>query len=169
MVSYCSLQEAWGENYVNTKEDTPEQVKPNKDISYAGGKQYSTDLLPQTRQDVYEDTIPNNSSMRESDQNNNIPHNSTNDFLNNKDKYAIVPYNMDKEQLWDEFLEYVKRKKETQQNNNIENFASVGEFNTNKPKKDSSYVDLLILIMFGIIIIFILDSFVRFGRKSKRD
>ncbi len=174
VVSYCSLEEAWGENYVDTKENTPEQVKPNKDISYSGGKQFSTDLLPQTQQEVFDDTIPNNSDMRDSHQNNNVPV----DYLKNKDKYAMVPYNMDKEQLWDEFLEYVKRKNEEQrQNKNVEGFASVagiiGGDRTGsgyvEPKKDSSYVDLLIVIMFGIIVIFILDSFVRFGRKSKRD
>ena len=169
-VSYCSLEEAWGDNYVESKENTPEKVKPNKDVSYSGGTQFSTDLLPQTHQDVYEDTIPSNTDMREPSQ-------------NNKDKYAIVPYNMDKEELWGEFLEYVSRKKEADQQQQqqqqhqlypgnksmgAEGFAS---FNSRpgELKKDNSYVDLLILIMFGIIIIFILDSFVRFGRKSKRD
>ena len=153
-VSYCSLEEAWGDNYVETKENTPEEVKPNKDISYSGGKQYSTELLPQTHQDVHEETGHTN-----------IPP----DYLNNKDDYAIVPYNMDKEQLWGEFLEYVKQKKEAQQGNkNVEEFSSF-EPRPVESKKDNSYVDLLILIMFGIIAIFILDSFVRFGRKSKRD
>ena len=173
-VSYCSLEEAWGENYSESKENSPEQVKPNKDISYSGGKQYSTDLLPQTQQDVYDDTIPNNSNLRESDQNNNIPK----EYLDNKDKYAMVPYNMDKEELWGEFLEYVKKKNENQQQapSSVEGFAGVGGIIGGggggghiESKKDSSYVDLLILIMFGIIVIFILDSFVRFGRKSKRD
>lgn len=158
-VSYCSLEEAWGDNYVDSKEASPEEVKPNKDVSYSGGKQFSTELLPQTQKNEYEDSRQTN-----------IPP----DYENNKEKYAIVPYNMDREQLWGEFLEYVNRKnKEQRENKPTEGFASIGDFgssiNPAVNKKDNSYVDLLILIMFGIIVIFILDSFVRFGRKSKRD
>ena len=157
-VSYCSLEEAWGDNYTDTKEKSPEEVKPNKDVSYSGGKQFSTELLPQTQTNEYEET----------------PHaRIPPDYEDNKDKYAIVPYNMDKEQLWGEFLEYVNKKnKEQRENKSVEGFASVGGGDINQQiggKKDNSYVDLLILIMFGIIVIFILDSFVRFGRKSKRD
>jgi len=178
-MSYCSLEEAWGDNYVETKESTPEEVKPNKDVSYSGGKQFSTDLLPQTQnQDIYEDSSkgPSHTTMGQSGNNSGLHQtNLPPDYLNNKEKYAIVPYNLDKEQLWDEFLEYVKQKNQAQQQQqqNVEGFSGIGNFaSVRQPvenKKDNSYVDLLILIMFGIIVIFILDSFVRFGRKSKRD
>ena len=165
-MSYCSLEEAWGETYVHTNENTPEEIKPNKNIDYSGGKQFSTDLLPQTQQDVYENTVASN--VNRTDENN---HSTTDLYMKNKDDYAIVPYNMNKEQLWNEFLEYVKKKKELETNNNniTESFTSPSPINNQPKTTNNSYVDLLILIMFGIIIIFILDSFVRFGRKSKRD
>ena len=54
-----------------------------------------------------------------------------------------------------------------QKNNN--NHASIQEnFNTIKSiNNDNSYIDLLILILFGIVIIFIMDSFVRLGKNMK--
>jgi hypothetical protein len=169
-MSYCSLEEAWGETYAKTNEDNPEQIKSNKNIDYSGGKQFSNELVPQVEHDVYENTVASNSNRS-----NFVENEKKSDiYMKNKDDYAIVPYNMDKEQLWNEFLEYVKQKKEFEkQHSNINTNTNIRESFGNtinkKPKYNNSYVDLLILIMFGIIVIFILDSFVRFGRKSKKD
>ena len=113
-MSYCSLEEAWGETYVKTNEDNPEQIKSNKNIDYSGGKQFSTELVPQVEHDVYENTVASNSHRSNFVENEK----KSNFYMKNKDDYAIVPYNMDKEQLWNEFLEYVKQKKEFEQKHN---------------------------------------------------
>ena len=72
-MSYCSLEEAWGETYVNTNEDNPEQIKSNKNIDYSGGKQFSTELVPQIEHDVYENTVASNSNRSNFVENENRP------------------------------------------------------------------------------------------------
>ena len=49
-MSYCSLEEAWGDNYTQTKSNT--------DISYSGGTQHSDELMPQYMKN--ENTISQN-------------------------------------------------------------------------------------------------------------
>ena len=40
-MSYCSLEEAWGDNY------TIDNNKNENNVSYSGGNQYSDELIPQ--------------------------------------------------------------------------------------------------------------------------
>ena len=107
-MTYCSLEEAWGDNYVQNSSDNPPKIKPDN------GNQYSTDLEPQSNDHskLYDDTIPNNSDMRTSNEMDN--HNemtTTNRYLSDKDKYAMVKYaDMNKEKLWDEFIEFMYMK-----------------------------------------------------------
>ena len=60
-------------------------------------------------------------------------------------------------------MEYKNSINNNQETPIIESFNNLKALNN-----DNSYVDLLILILFGIIMIFIMDSFVRLGR-SKRE
>ena len=48
-----------------------------------------------------------------------------------------------------------------------ESFTNIENFDIKSIKNDNSYVDLMILILFGIIMIFIMDSFVRLGKNMK--
>ena len=82
---------------------------------------------------------------------------------------------MDKEQLWREFMEFVHYKEQMRKHKEelFESFSNTlnkSDINqqTKPNKSGNSYIDIILLIIFGIIIIFIMDSFVNLGKKSKK-
>ena len=179
-VSYCSLDVAWGDCY---------QKKNDEDaVSYSGGIQHSNDLIsyhsknknviqdnnntqpPHFTENKYKnDLFQGESFLKDDSQFAHVPEQHSTEQKNTTTD--IVPHNrgcslatMDREKLFDEFMKFIEYKKTGNiYNDNIESFANLKAIGNN----DNSYVDLVILILFGIIMIFIMDSFVRLGRNSR--
>lgn len=167
-ISYCSLEEAWGEPLKNENND-------DNPISYSGGNQAGSELHP-----IF------NSNNERINQNNAEPINNYELPVNNQltniaqpsfKSNLVQPQNqgstvsnalvrlddVNKDQLWNEFIKFLQEK--NNKNNDVavqENFSNLKSIGA-----DNSYIDLLILILFGIVIIFIMDSFVRLGKKMK--
>ena len=191
-MSYCSLAEAWGESYEN--ENQNEQNSTDM-ISYSGGTQFNSELTPQYsknseiikqentatapsftenkyKNDLFkgESFLCSDNSMsffdnQEKKGSNCFKNNSENNSENNILSDALVKYS-NKEDLFNEFIKFMEYKNSI---NNNQETPIIESFNNLKAlNNDNSYVDLLILILFGIIMIFIMDSFVRLGR-SKRE
>lgn len=189
-VSYCSLDEAWGDSYEKKNDEGP--IGDNT-VSYSGGSQHSNDLIshhskdknviqdnnntqpPQFTENKYKnDLFQGESFLKDDSQFAHVPQQHAteqhNQFQQNTST-DIVPHNrggslatMDREKLFDEFMKFIEYKKTGSiYNNDIESFTNLKALGNN----DNSYVDLVILILFGIIMIFIMDSFVRLGRNSK--
>jgi hypothetical protein len=173
-MTYCSLEEAWGQPY-NTNE--------NNDISYSGGTQSSSDLHPvfHTNNDVIKQPAPQqeqnyempantdfsnifnpSNTDNQSNQVNQVNTDNRGNQANNSNALVRID-DVNKEQLWNEFIKFLEDKKNNTATNQIqENFSSIKSLHN-----DNTYVDLLILILFGIVIIFIMDSFVRLGKNMK--
>jgi hypothetical protein len=159
MVLYCSLEEAWGESFKPPENDTT--------VSYCGGNQTGSELHPMfnnNNETISQDTpehvnnyeLPSNASF-----NNIMPVESVQSNNNVGSTALVRTEDVNKEQLWNEFMKFLENKKNN--NNSVqENFSNIKSMNN-----DNSYVDLLILILFGIVIIFIMDSFVRLGKNMK--
>lgn len=183
-VSYCSLDEAWGDSY---KKNDEGPIGDNT-VSYSGGSQFSNDLIshhskdknviqdnnntqsPQFTENKYKnDLFQGESFLRDDSQFAHVPEqhsteqqNTSTDIVHHNRGYSLAT--MDREKLFDEFMKFIEYKKTGSiYNNDIESFTNLKALGNN----DNSYVDLVILILFGIIMIFIMDSFVRLGRNSK--
>lgn len=178
-VSYCSLDEAWGDCYQKKNDEGP---IGDQAVSYSGGSQYSNDLISHHSKD--KNVIQDNNNTQPPQFTENKYKNDLfqgESFLKDDSQFAhvpeqqnisteIVPHNrgcslatMDREKLFDEFMKFIEYKKTGSIYNDIESFTNLKALGNN----DNSYVDLVILILFGIIMIFIMDSFVRLGRNSK--
>lgn len=165
-MSYCSLEEAWGDNY------TIDENKNEHNVSYSGGSQYSDELIPQYIKDS--NTIQQKNDNENHDfslVNQNINKNILTDNMNiqsNPTNSLITLNDVNKDKLWNEFMKFLQTKniQNVNQNNNInEEFSNIENFDLKQA--NNSYVDLIILILFGIIMIFIMDSFVRLGKNTK--
>jgi len=189
-VSYCSLEEAWGDSYEKKDDEGP---MGDNTVSYSGGSQFSNDLIshhskdknviqdnnnthpPQFTENKYKnDLFQGESFLRDDSQFAHVPEQSSTVQNNSQQQHNstdIVPHTggslatMDREKLFDEFMKFIEYKKtgSIYTDNGVESFANLKALGNN----DNSYVDLVILILFGIIMIFIMDSFVRLGRNSK--
>ena len=165
-MSYCSLEEAWGDNY------TINNNKNENNVSYSGGNQYSDELIPQYIKDS--NTIQQKNDNENHDfslVNQNINKNILTDNMNiqsNPSNSLITLNDVNKDKLWNEFMKFLQTKniQNVNQNNNIkEEFSNIENFDLKQA--NNSYVDLIILILFGIIMIFIMDSFVRLGKNTR--
>ena len=195
-MSYCSLAEAWGDSYENENQNeqnstdmisysggtqfnselTPQYSKNSEII-----KQENTETAPSFTENKYKNDLFKGESFLCSDNSmsffdnqekkgsncfkSNSEDNSENNSENNILSDALVKYS-NKEDLFNEFIKFMEYKNSI---NNNQETPIIESFNNLKAlNNDNSYVDLLILILFGIIMIFIMDSFVRLGR-SKRE
>ena len=165
-MSYCSLEEAWGDNY------TIDNNKNENNVSYSRGNQYSDELIPQYIKDS--NTIQQKNDNENHDfslVNQNINKNILTDNMNiqsNPSNSLITLNDVNKDKLWNEFMKFLQTKniQNVNQNNNIkEEFSNIENFDLKQA--NNSYVDLIILILFGIIMIFIMDSFVRLGKNTR--
>lgn len=165
-MSYCSLEEAWGDNYtIDNNENS------DNNVSYSGGSQYSDELIPQYIKDsttIQQKNENQDFSFVNNNANNNILTNDMN-IQNNPTKSLITLNDVNKDKLWEEFIKFLQTKNiqnvNQNQNNIKEEFSNIEHFDLKQA--NNSYVDLIILILFGIIIIFIMDSFVRLGKNTR--
>lgn len=147
-ISYCSLEEAWGEEFIKLKSDKHnEEVQNNKTT-------YNSQLLP----------------IKDTQINNNINN------YNNINKDIINNNNNNNNRL--EVLNVVNDEIKPNDNipNNIQNIQSelVEHFKSNNEMTEikeefanfkSDIFELIILIIIGLIIIFVLDSVYKIGKS----
>ena len=163
-ISYCSLEEALGEPIKSNEEENT--------VSYSGGNQAGNELHPVFNNNHEKITqnqpVPNkNFELPSNSMFDNTFHKDNNsNEVNNVSTALVRMEDVNKEELWKEFMKFLEYKKKN--NNEIDNISVQESFSNIKSiSNDNSYIDLLILILFGIVIIFIMDSFVRLGKKMK--
>ena len=169
-ISYCSLEEAWGEPY-KTNNIKNEKINENSEIE---------------RKEVIK-----NMNIIERNNGNNYPIN-TNDYnkyrlnpknnieqtysSNNKQEYSPFNESIEKKYLQDKlnFLENeFKKYKEYFDNEHIEKFSNNIEDENNivnksidKPNdKPNDIIDLILLIIIGLIVIFVMNSIFNIGKS----
>ncbi len=152
-MSFCSLEEAWGENYANLykkKEDSMLTAMPMEESSNA--------LVLKDR-DLTQVSKPIDRNMIDED--------IEKYYMNKKDE---IKENYSCGKFLEHFLDCESCKKKVNQILDVKNDHSVVEkFGTSlMGGMDDNYLDIFVLILTGIFIIFILDCFVRLGRNFKR-
>lgn len=169
-ISYCSLEEAWGEP-IKSNDNGNNDSNNDNSFSYSGGQQAGSELHPmfnsnnetlsQNQPDpVHNYELPSNTPFH-----NITPGQSNTNEVQHKSTVSNALVRLDdvnKDQLWNEFMKFLEEKKNNNSTSVQENFNTIKSINN-----DNSYIDLLILILFGIVIIFIMDSFVRLGKNMK--
>ena len=168
-ISYCSLEEAWGEP-IKSNDNSNNNSNNDNSFSYSGGQQAGSELHPmfnsnetlaQNQPDpVHNYELPSNTPFH-----NITPGQSNTNEVQHKSTVSNALVRLDdvnKDQLWNEFMKFLEEKKNNNSTSVQENFNTIKSINN-----DNSYIDLLILILFGIVIIFIMDSFVRLGKNMK--
>lgn len=138
-IKYCSLEEAWGPVYAG---------RYNQDVSYDGSmvpidnvKTMSVDQFENNVRPSYDD-IRNYMGEEETNCSKFMKH------FNNCEKCQEVILKKCKKLL--------KKKKI------IEGFSSS---DPEKSNSDNNYSDIIIILLIGVFIIFILDTFVKLGKK----
>ena len=155
-IKYCSLEEAWGPVYAG---------RYNQDVSYDGtmvplnngsaivpfqnnGNQYETmqsmpiDNFEQTARPSYDD-IRNYISDDDEDSPSPICKRLINHFKSCKKCQQTL---------------LKKYKSKTEEANIEEGFMNLNQ-------KDGNYTDIIVMLLIGVFIILVLDSFVRLGKK----
>lgn len=146
-ISYCSLEEAWNGSYpvMYSKTDNMLTAMPSNDIDIDG-------------------TILNDRSLGEK--------NSFEDYyMKIKDKIVDTKIDDNKKDCsnltCDNFLNhYIECNDCKDKINKILNIKDKGVIE-NFSLMDDGYMDILILVLIGIFVIFVLDCFVKLGRRLK--
>jgi hypothetical protein len=147
-ISYCSLEEAWGESFIKLKNDKHnEEVQNNKTT-------YNSQLLP-IKDTQINNNINNYNNINKDIINNNNNNNNRLEVLNVVNDEVkpndIISNNMPN--IQSEMIEQFK--------NNNEGTEIKEEFANFK----SDIFELIILIIIGLIIIFVLDSVYKIGKS----
>jgi hypothetical protein len=185
-ISYCSLDEAWG---------NPNNASINEDTNYTGGNSYNTDMKSVLRNRDFTETnlttlskqYHEHKELEDSDnkpyqnniilQNDNdrnkqiVPASNQGNYLNclnytsanNNfiDKSIMLQQLMLLIQRMEKKIDKLENKVEDEENNEkskvIESFGNM---------ENNSIMDYVILVFMGIVIIFVMDSIMKMGRKS---
>lgn len=184
-ITYCSLEEAWGNSFNRNQQNT---VKPTQENTQQ--------IQQQNNQKIY-DRNKYNKLIEDSEENrveliNNMNKIERNYLSENNNQTSLVEYNkyrmnprnqvkeyyepqytpfqdnIDKKYLQDklnylenEFMKY----KSSMNNNNIEHFDNTNsESNNNSFSKDNDIIDLIVLIIIGLLVIFVLNSIFNIGK-----
>ena len=188
-ISYCSLEEAWGNSSSINKQnddDIPQKTKNNERIF---NNKYET-LEDKSREDR-ETVIQTMNSIERNNKNsnehfynqNNIEYNSYRNNQNNivkkndyDTKYTPFDESMEKKKIQDKliFLENELRKyrqymenqtKREMDESAIEYFDNQSSSNNSPKKKNSDLFDLIVLVMIGLLLIFVMDSIFKLGKS----
>ena len=147
-MKYCSIEEAWGKNNINN-ENNETYSKPNE-------KKFSNtiDFLmsnnkPNRAVDLYEGFTATGEYQ------NNIEK-KINNYLEKFD--YLIKYEPFREKILNRVEKFLNNKKK----DSVEHFSLSGG-------NDDDYSDVLLLIIFGIFVIFVLDAFVKLGMKFSKN
>jgi hypothetical protein len=159
-ISYCSLEEAWGDDFVKLKKEKyNEEVENNK-------TEYNPQLMP----------------LNSSNEINNIQGNQSNQInQNSKINNNLDTYNNINQEIVDtsnrlNVLDIVNSNSKTVENKNVNNdilSEMIESFQNNKQDEIKEHFgnyktdifELIILIIIGLIIIFVLDSVYKIGKS----
>jgi hypothetical protein len=147
-ISYCSLEEAWGNSYKKPDEEVKkiEQTEKIKLIENNHAEYNKYRLNPINK--VIDNNPPQYTPFNESIEK----------------KYLMDKLNF----LENEFRKYkdVFEQKNNNNNNVIENFANNDSDIQNEPRKNSNdIIDLCLLIIIGLILIFVMNSIFNIGKS----
>ena len=165
-ISYCSIEEAWGNNFnydKDYKKDQDYQEKYNDNIYRKPEKKFNNQLSP----------IKNILDVNDYDLQNI---NASNKFILNKkvkNKKNLAEKNLEEKiknlekecNRCREYLRQLKLKKSKSKIKYIENFNDDFIEIEESYNKKNSIIDIIVLILVGIFIIFILDSLFYFGKQ----
>jgi hypothetical protein len=174
-INYCSLEEAWGDNYKKKNENFNDDGNSNDFISR---DKYTSlnDTSKKEREDIIKNmNLVERSNKEETNVNNKIDEynkyrsNSLNQITSNDTKTEYVPFqeSIEKKHLEDK-LKYIEEQfkqykflvdKKNNSNNYIESFDNYNNNNSN------DLFDIIVLIVIGFIIIFILNSIFNLGKR----
>lgn len=161
-ISYCSLEEAWGDDFVKLKKEKYiEEVENNK-------TEYNPQLMPL-----------NSSNEINNMQSNKIPNYQSNQ--NSKINTNLDTYNNINQEIVDtsnrlNVLDIVNSNSKTVENKNVNNDilsemiesfqnSKQDEIRENFGNYKTDIFELIILIIIGLIIIFVLDSVYKIGKS----
>jgi hypothetical protein len=175
-VTYCSLEEAWGDNYI--KKENPPPEKASKDNVNTQIYKNKYDLLNEKSDSVRNEVIDNMNNVERSAKNNNIKTEDYNKYRNNPDNIVkkndyetpYTPYkeSFEKKALQDKLL-FLERqmayyKDVITKENSIEHFDNKDE-SSNFKTRSNDMIDLIILIIIGLLIIFVMDFIFKMGKQ----
>ena len=184
-ISYCSLEEAWGNDYKKNNEnsnkiDTNEKESDKYDY-LSKMSQIERETVVENMNKVERNSVPENNSIVEYNKYRFNPENKVN--KNNYEIQNYTPFNesIEKKYLKDKlhFLEneFKKYKFLFEKNENYSNKNDYEEdiyesFKNNEEDKNESklsyksndIIDLILLIIIGLIVIFVLNSIFSIGK-----
>jgi hypothetical protein len=147
-MKYCSIEEAWGKNNINNENNEtyskPHEKKFSNTIDFL-----MSNNKPNHAVDLYEGFTATGEYQ------NNIEK-KINNYLEKFD--YLIKYEPFREKILNRVEKFLNKKIEK----NIEHFSLSGG-------NDDDYSDVLLLIIFGIFIIFVLDAFVKLGMKFSKN
>lgn len=182
-MAYCSLEEAWGSDFQRNNElnrnyyesvHNEESERKNNALKHKSNfVPYNVSLPDNSQRNFLEK--PDNLEHEEStidtldDDENDINHldrerdsNTDSSYFNSKDYFLYKKY----KKLADKYKTRLLRKyKNIKKDDLIEGFESPVMIDTKNEKRMN---DLLIFVIVGIFIIFILDTFVKLGKKMNK-
>ena len=174
-VTYCSLEEAWGDNYI--KKENPPPEKASKDNVNTQIYKNKYDLLNEKSDGVRNEVIDNMNNVERNAKNNNVKMDDFNKYRNNPDNIVkkndyetpYTPYkeSFEKKALQDKLLFLEKQMKY------YKDVITKGNSNEHFDNKDDSsfktrsndLIDLIILIIIGLLIIFVMDFVFKMGKQ----
>jgi len=182
-MAYCSLEEAWGSDFQRNNElnrnyyesvHSEENERKNNALKHKSNfVPYNVSLPDNSQRNFLEkpDNLENEESTIDTldDDENDISHldrerdsNTDSSYFNSKDYFLYKKY----KKLADKYKTRLLRKyKNIKKDDLIEGFESPVTIDTKNEKRMN---DLLIFVIVGIFIIFILDTFVKLGKKMNK-
>ena len=177
-VTYCSLEEAWGDNYI--KKENPPPEKASKDNVNTQIYKNKYDLLNEKSDSVRNEVIDNMNNVERNAKNNNVKMDDFNKYRNNPDNIVkkndyetpYTPYkeSFEKKALQDKLLFLEKQMKyykdvitKGNSNENIEHFDNKDD--SSFKTRSNDLIDLIILIIIGLLIIFVMDFVFKMGKQ----
>ena len=177
-VTYCSLEEAWGDNYI--KKENPPPEKASKDNINTQIYKNKYDLLNEKSDSVRNEVIDNMNNVERNAKNNNVKMDDFNKYRNNPDnivkkndyEISYTPYkeSFEKKALQDKLLFLERQMKyykdvitKGNSNENIEHFDNKDD--SNFKTRSNDLIDLIILIIIGLLIIFVMDFIFKMGKQ----
>ena len=181
-ITYCSLEEAWGDNYIKNNKESPPDLPPELSSRENVNKQIfknKYDLLNEKSNNDRDEVINNMNNIERNIQNNNINTEDYNKYRTNpknivkKNDYetSYTPYkeSIEKKALQDKLLFLEKQmtyyKNFVNEDSKMERIEHFENSNITDKNKNNDMIDLIILIIIGLLIIFVMDFIFKMGKQ----